>query len=243
MYLIVDGVKRRYDSSRRREQAAENRRRILVAAQELFVDKGYGSTTIAEIARTAQVAAETVYATFRNKPTLLYRAWDVAVGGDEQDVHLLERPEMRAVFSETDLPTRLHRFAAVNTAIMRRTARLRLAVQSAADADPTVATFLAEIDAARLESLAVHARHAEATGQLAVPEDECRDVLFATTDGTLWRTLVEHQGWPDDRYSTWLGKLWVSMLVTPARDPAATSRHSGRSRSATTPPRSTPMGS
>jgi hypothetical protein len=70
---------------------------------------------------------------------------------------------------------------------------LRLAVQSAADTDPAVATFLTEIDAARLESLAVHAQHAHATGQLAVPQDECRDILFATTDGTLWRTLVEHR--------------------------------------------------
>ncbi|MCW0214283.1 MAG: TetR/AcrR family transcriptional regulator, partial [Pseudonocardia sp.] len=173
----MTGVKRRYDSSRRREQAEENRRRILAAAHELFVDRGYGSTTIAEIARSAHVAAETVYATFRNKPTLLHRAWDFAIGGDEQDVHLLQRPEMQDLFGETDLPTRLRRFAAVNTAIMRRTARLRLAVQSAADADPTVATFLAEIDAARLEAMAVHARTAEATGQLAVPQDECRDVL------------------------------------------------------------------
>ena len=213
---MVDGVKRSYDASRRREQAAENRRRILAAAQQLFVDRGYGATTIAEIARTAQVAVETVYATFRNKPTLLYRAWDVAVGGDEQDVHLLHRPELRAVFGEPDLSTRLRRFATVNAAVMRRTARLRLAARSAADADPKVAGFLAGIDAARLDAMAVHARHAQATGQLAVPEDECRDVLFATTDGTLWRTLVHGQGWPDDRYAAWLGTLWVRMLVTPA---------------------------
>jgi AcrR family transcriptional regulator len=217
MYPIVSGVKRRYDSSRRQEQAAENRRRILAAAQELFVDRGYGATTIAEVARAARVAAETVYATYRNKPTLLHRAWDVAVGGDEQHVHLLDRPEMQALFDEPDLPTRLRRFAVLNTEIMRRTARLRLAVQSAADADPAVATLLAGIDAARLESMAVHAHHAAATGQLAVPEDECRDVLFATTDGTLWRTLVEARSWPDERYSTWLGTLWASTLTTPKR--------------------------
>jgi hypothetical protein len=151
---------------------------------------------------------------FRNKPTLLHRAWDVAVGGDEQDVHLLQRPEMQAVQSETDLPARLHRFAAVNTTLMRRTARLRLAVQGAAGTDPAVATLFAEIDAARLESMAVHARHAHATGQLAVPVDECRDVLFATTDGSLWRTLVDGRGWPDDRYAAWLGALWVNLLAT-----------------------------
>jgi AcrR family transcriptional regulator len=206
-------VKRRYDASRRREQAAENRRRILAAAQESFEARGYGGTTIAEVARAAGVAAETVYATFRNKPTLLYRAWDIAVGGDDQDVHLLARPELRAVFAEPDLPTRLRRFAAVNTVLMRRTARLRLAAQSAAEADPAVAAFLAEIDDARFEAMGVHAQRAKDTGQLAVPSHECRDVLFAMTDGTLWRTLVEGQGWSDDRYATWLGTLWVRTLT------------------------------
>jgi AcrR family transcriptional regulator len=214
MYLMVDGVKRRYDSSRRREQAAENRRRILAAAQDLFVQQGYASTTIAEIARAAGVAAETVYATLRNKPTLLYRAWDLAVGGDEEDIHLLDRPEMRAVFDEPDLATRLTRFAAVNTAVMHRTARLRLAIQAAAGADPDVAAFLTDIDHARLDAMSIHARHAKATGRLAVPEEECRDVLFATTDGTLWHTLAVHRGWPDERYATWLATIWVATLVT-----------------------------
>ena len=129
---MVDGVKRRYDSTSRKRQAHENRSRILAAAHKLFVDRGYGSTTVPEIAAAAGVAAVTVYSTFGNKVTLLHRAWDVAVGGDEQAVHLLERPEMRAVFDEPELSQRFLRFAAVNTAIMRRTARLRLAVQGAA---------------------------------------------------------------------------------------------------------------
>ncbi|MFC0542214.1 TetR/AcrR family transcriptional regulator [Kutzneria chonburiensis] len=208
-------VKRRYDASRRREQAAENRARILAAARESFEVRGYGGTTIAEIARTAGVAAETVYATFRNKPTLLYRAWDIAVGGDEQDVHLLERPELQAVFAEPDLPTRLRLFAAVNTVVMRRTAGLRLAVETAAESEPAVAVFLEGIDAARFAAMGVHALRAKETGQLAVSEEECRDVLFAMTDGTLWRTLVVRQGWSDDRYATWLGTLWATTLAAP----------------------------
>lgn len=212
---MPDGVKRRYDATRRQQQARENRQRILAAAHELFVAKGYASTTIADVARTAGVAVETVYAAFRNKPTLLHRAWDLAVGGDEQDVHLLDRPEMRAVLAEADLPTRFARFATVNTAIMRRTARLRMAVQGAAGADQAAATLLKEIDRARLDAMAVHARAAAATGQLAVSEDECRDVLFATTDGSLWHNLAERRGWPDQRYAAWLGQLWVAVLVEP----------------------------
>jgi hypothetical protein len=105
--------------------------------------------------------------------------------------------------------------AAVNTAIMRRTARLRLAVQGAAGTDPAAAALLAEIDRARLEAMGVHARAAAATGQPAVPEEECRDVLFATTDGSLWHTLVERRRWSDQRYAAWLGHLWVTMRGCP----------------------------
>jgi AcrR family transcriptional regulator len=210
---MSDRVKRHYDSTRRQQQAMENRRQILAAAHELFVDKGYGNTTISEIAQAAGLAVETVYATFRNKPTLLHRAWDIAVGGDEQDVHLLERPEMRAVLGENDLSARFTRFATVNTAIMRRTARLRLAIQAAADTDPAVSALLTEIDSARLEAMGVHARAAAATGQLAVPEEDCRDILFVTTDGALWHNLVEGRAWSDERYAAWLARLWLATLV------------------------------
>jgi AcrR family transcriptional regulator len=210
---MTDGVKRRYDSSRRREQARENRRRMVTAAHDLFVAQGYGATTLAEVAASAGVAVETIYAAFRTKVGLLHGAWDVAVGGDDQDIHLLERPELRAVFAEPDLAARLTRFARVNTVLMRRTARLRRAIQGAAGADAAAVDLLAEIDRDRLESLGEHARAAAATGQLAVSEEECRDVLFATTDGSLWLTLVDRRGWTDEAYAAWLAGIWTASLV------------------------------
>jgi len=213
---MSERVKRRYDSSRRREQARENHRRILAAATTLFVERGYGRTTVADVAAACGVAVETVYAAFGNKITLLHRAWDVAVGGDDEDLALLDRPELRAVLAEPDLPARLTRHATTNTAIMRRTAPLHLAVRAAAAGDPAAAALLAEIDGQRLASMAVHARAAAATGRLAVDEAECRDVLFATTDGTLWHCLVARQGWSDERYAAWLAGLWTALLVTDA---------------------------
>jgi len=58
-----------------------------------------------------------------------------------------------------------------------------------------------------------YARAAEATGQLAVSEQECRDVLVATLDGALWHRLVVERGWSDDRYAELLGTIWVAALV------------------------------
>ena len=208
-------VKRPYNSTRRQEQAGETRLRILDAARELFVSKGYGRTTIAEIASTAGVAVETVYAAFRNKPTLLRQVWYVSFRGDEEEVRFLDRPEIRSVLAEPDLATRFDRHAVVVTDVFRRIARLLAALQGAAASEPAAAAMLAEWDEGRLDACTAYAEAAAATGQLAVSEAECRDVLAATMDGALWQRLVAGSGWPDERFAAWLGRLWTSQLIEP----------------------------
>ena len=81
-----------YDSRRRRAQANETRSAIVRTARDLFIEQGYGHTTVADIARAAGVSVETIYAAFGNKATLLHKAWDITVGGDDQDIVFHERP-------------------------------------------------------------------------------------------------------------------------------------------------------
>src|SRR5664279_5728783 len=113
---MTERVKRNYDSSRRQEQARETRARILRAAHELFVTQGYGRTTIADIARAADVSVESVYGSFKNKVTVLHRVWDVTIGGDDEEVVFHERPEIRAIRAEPDLARRLALHARMSTA-------------------------------------------------------------------------------------------------------------------------------
>jgi AcrR family transcriptional regulator len=179
----------------RQEQARETRRRIIQAVHHLFVSKGYGSTTIADIASAAGVAVETVYAAFRNKQTLLRQVWYVSFRGDEADSRLWDRPEIRAVIAEPDLTRRFRAQAAVYPAVFRRITPLLLMLQGAAANQPDAAAMLAEFDERRLDAATKYARAAAATGQLATGEDECRDVLWATLDGALWHQLVAERGW------------------------------------------------
>jgi AcrR family transcriptional regulator len=211
---MSEPVKRAYRSTRRQEQAGETRLRILAAAHELFVDQGYGRTTIAEVASTAGVAVETIYAAFRNKRTLLRHVWFSTFRGDEEDVRFVDRPEIRAVLAERDLPTRFGRHAVVVTAVFRRITPLLVALQGAAAGEPAAAAMLAEWDAGRLDACATYAKAAAATGQLAVSEAECREVLAATMDGALWQRLVAESGWTDERFADWLGRLWTTQLAT-----------------------------
>ncbi|HEX6673668.1 MAG TPA: TetR family transcriptional regulator [Actinomycetes bacterium] len=210
---MTDAVKRPYRSTRRREQASETRRRILLAAHDLFVSQGYGRTTIAEVAGAAGVAVETVYAAYRNKLALLRQVWYATFRGDDQDIRLLDRPEIRAVLAEPDLATRLRAHAVVMTPVFRRITPLFRALQGAATSEPAAAAMLAEFDQRRLDAASHYARAAAATGRLAVSEQECRDLLAATMDGALWHRLVAERGWSEDRYAQLLGTMWVAALV------------------------------
>jgi AcrR family transcriptional regulator len=211
-------VKRPYDSSRRREQARETRQRVLHVAHDLFVEQGYGRTTIAEVARTAGVSSETIYATFKNKATLLHRVWDVTIGGDDHEVVFHERPEIRAIRAEPDLARRFMMHARMSTATARRMWPFANAVHASSGAEESAAEMLAEMDRQRYEGMGVMAAEAAATGQLAVSEQECRDLVWATTDGLLWHRLVEVRGWTDEQYADWLGRMWIATLVR-APDP------------------------
>ena len=213
MYLMSSEVKRPYRSTRRREQADETRRRIIRAAHDLFVNKGYGRTTMAQVASVAGVAVETVYAAFRSKPTLLRQIWYATFRGDDQDIRLLDRPEIRAVLAEPDLATRLRAHAIALTPVFRRITPLLGALRGAATSEPAAATMLAEFDQRRLDAAVHYARAAAATGQLGVSEQECADVLAATMDGALWYRLVEERGWSEERFAELLGTMWVAALA------------------------------
>src|ERR1700709_514292 len=81
MERAVTTVKRPYDSTRRREHAPRNRDAVRDAAQRRFLNDGYTVTTIAAIARDADVSAETIYKSFGTKPALIRGTWERGLPG------------------------------------------------------------------------------------------------------------------------------------------------------------------
>jgi AcrR family transcriptional regulator len=206
-------VKRSYDASGRQARAQETRQRVIDVAHDLFIQPGYGRTTIADIARGADVSVETIYSAFGNKATLLRQVWFVRIRGDEQNVRLLDRPEIQEMLAEPDLLVRLRRQAVVFTSVFRRFVPLHRALEAAAASEPSAAEMVSEFDAGRLDACTQYAKAAGKTGQLAVSETECRDVFDATLDGSLWHRLVHERSWSDQRFAAFLGDLWVSVLT------------------------------
>src|SRR5690242_14834032 len=88
---------RQYRSTRRARQAAQTRADIVAAATRLFCSEGWIGTTIARVAREADVAPETVYSAFGTKAALLRAAVDAAVVGDTSAGALRERDAFVAI--------------------------------------------------------------------------------------------------------------------------------------------------
>ena len=213
MHLNGKPVKRSYDASGRQARAQETRQRVIDVAHDLFVSHGYGRTTIADIARGADVSVETIYSAFGNKAALLRKVSFTRFRGDQQDVRLLHRSEIQEMLAEPDLVIRLRRQAVVYTAVFRRFVTLHRALEAAAASESSAADIVAEFDAGRLDASTQYAKAAKKTGQLAVSTAECRDIFNATLDGSLWHRLVHEGGWSDQRFAVFLGDLWVSALT------------------------------
>src|SRR5574338_337351 len=113
---------RKYDATRRQAQARQTRLQIAEAARVLFFERGYAGTSIEAIAEKAGVAPETIYAIFKNKRNVLSFIFDIAIGGDDEDIRLLDRPDPQAVLKETNQHRQLSMFATDITRILHRAA-------------------------------------------------------------------------------------------------------------------------
>ncbi|WP_406238840.1 TetR/AcrR family transcriptional regulator [Nocardia sp. NBC_01009] len=200
------------------KQAAKSRetqRRIRTAAGELFVERGYGNTSLQDIADHAGVAVQTIYFTFRNKRNLLKELVDVTVAGDEESLATMDRPWFtRAMDAKT---AQEHLLAHVEgaTAILGRVALITDVLHAAASIEP-------ELDALRRQGLDQRYTVQEASARALLDKpgavstmtaDQAADVLFAVLSPELYLLFVRDRGWSADRWERWAGTTLCAQLL------------------------------
>ena len=127
------------DKPSRTEKTKLTRRRIVAAAADLFLDQGYGATTLDRVAARADVAVQTVYFHFGNKATLLKEALDVAAVGDDEPVALLDRPWLEELSAEQDPVRVIELWMRGGREILERVAPLLAVVRGTVGTDPDLA--------------------------------------------------------------------------------------------------------
>ena len=205
---------RPYDASRRRGLAEESRRTVLACARELLLDRGFGATTIAEIARAAGVSPESVYKNFGGKPGLV-RAIQaeslVGAGGppaeERSDAVQLTATSPRAVFDQ---------FGRFTAEIGPRAVPILILIRdAAASGDADMAALLREVDDARYRRMLHNAEQLRGRGFLrpGLAAEEAAAVMFACTTAELYESLVLKRGWSGDDYARFIARTLAANLL------------------------------
>ena len=192
---------------------------MVEAARGLFLERGYGATTVEAISERADVPTATVYRLFSSKVGILKALLDITIVGDDADVPLAARPEVRALLEAADPREQLAGLVAVASGVNQKVAPLYRILVSAAGNDPGAGALLDELTAQRQRGQHGIARSLARRGALRsdVRERDAADVIHALASPELFRLLVLDRGWAIERYERWLTDALAEQLLPPPR--------------------------
>ncbi|MEV0396664.1 TetR/AcrR family transcriptional regulator [Polymorphospora rubra] len=211
--------KRRYTSDLRQEQAAATRQRIAEAARELMLEHGYAGTTMADVARAAGVAVQTLYSSCPGgKPGLARLVYDVTLAGDAQPVPQNDRPQVHAIIAEPDPTRKLELYAAMATGVFQRIGAVHRVLRAAASAgsgDVGIDELLADTERQRLVGSRGPAAHLAQVGALraGLTVDRAADHIYALTSIEVFERLTGICAWSAVDYERWLARTLIDTLL------------------------------
>jgi len=167
------------------------------------------------IAQEAGVAVETVYATFRNKHTILSSLIGVSLVGDDEPTPLLERQGPLSVLHEKDQQRQIQLFAEDMVKIMERVAPLFMIMRAAAKTEPDIAEMLQRMLSERVEGMKVFVTALISNGPLqeGLTLDEAAETVWTITSPEVFTLLVTDRGWNVEKYRLWLVNVLTKLLI------------------------------
>jgi AcrR family transcriptional regulator len=206
--------KRVYSSAVREAAAAETRRKIISAATDLFVRRGFAKTATKAVATRTGVTERTVFLNFASKAALLSACIRAAVRGADETVPMLEREEWRSALASD--PERIFGlFAEAVTQLYGRVAALLAVGEAAAADDPLLEEERRRGHAATRSDLLEVAIAMKRAGALrrGISPKHAADTMFAiAANESLYLRLVEECGWSAATYTRTLERVLIGAL-------------------------------
>jgi AcrR family transcriptional regulator len=190
---------------------------VIEAARALFLERGYGATTIEAISARSDVPAATVYRLFSSKRGILKALLDVSIAGDDAAVPMADRSAVRSLLADSNPKSVVAGFVGIAAQVNSRTAAIYRILVSAAASDPDAATLLDELTSQRQQGQA-HIARSLARARVLRPrlrERDAGDIIHALLSPEVYGLLVIDRGWPPQRYTAWLTETLVDQLLVP----------------------------
>jgi len=205
--------KRKYASSVREEQAARTRARILDAAAELFLDRGYARTTMKDIAERADVARDTVHAIFGSKARVLTALIDLRLVPDAGVDNITQRADALAIRDEPDRRKQIELFANFIAGISTGIRPVFEILRTASAVEPEMAKVFEEMDRYRMINMQTYAKWIAARGLLRVSTRRAGEMIWAIASPDVSRMLCEEIGWTESQHARWLADTLIRTLL------------------------------
>ena len=205
--------KRKYSSAVRDEQAARTRTRILEAASELFLERGYARTTIKDIAVQADVARDTVHAIFGNKARVLTALIDRRLVPDDAVANVTQRQDAQAIRNEMDQRKQIELFAKFIAGISTELRPVFEILRTASAVEPEMANVFEEMNRFRLDNMQTYAKWIAARGPLRVTTRRAGEIIWALASLDVARMLCDEIGWTQSQHARWLTDTLIRTLL------------------------------
>jgi AcrR family transcriptional regulator len=199
----------------RQARTRRTRAAVVEAARSLFLERGYAATTVEAISERSDTPQATVYRLFTSKLGILKAVLDVSIGGDDEAVAMLDRPQVRALLSDEDPEHQLARFAALVSHVMPRAGSVHRILADAARSDPSAAALLADVARQRHQGQRRIARSLARSGALrpGLRERDAADIIHALASPEVYGLLIFDRGWSGARYQRWLRSILSEQLL------------------------------
>ena len=209
----------------RTDRALTTRRRMVRAAYDLFSERGYLGTTIAEVAQRADVAVPTIYYTFGTKAALLAESLGAAVVGFDQWREPPPDPDITELMPQHQwwvefqaAPTSEAAFAVFFThgiGILERVAPLVAALHGAGG-DAEAAAVVEVSERRRVESYREIVRdlaHKPGGLRTGLTPAKATDILVVLFSAELYQSIRTGRGWSTARTTAFLRELLSTQLL------------------------------
>lgn len=186
------------------------------AATGHFLETGYAGTSMSAIAGTAGVSADTVYKTFGSKIQLLKEVLDVAIGGDDAPVDLLDRSGPQALRESTDQRVQVRMLAAGVTDQLERIRPLDDVLRGAAVVDREAAALREDIQVRqRRAAMGTIVGWIAARGPLrqGLSARRAAQVVWTLTSPEVHLLMRDTGGWSRAAYRAWLEQTIADSIL------------------------------
>jgi AcrR family transcriptional regulator len=205
--------RRKYFSAVREEQAARTRTRILDAASELFLERGYARTTMKDIATQADVARDTVHAIFGSKAQVLTALIDQRLVPDGSVANVTQRPDAQAIRDEVDQRTQIELLAKFIAGISTELRPVFEILRTASAVEPAMAKVFEEMDRFRMNNMQTYAKWIATRGPLRVSTRRAGEIIWALASLDVARMLCDEIGWTESQHARWLSDTLIRTLL------------------------------